>query len=730
MNIVGEITNVKEERNGFAASIRQKNSLFHVQGHKLKGIKKGDIVYITNLEKKSGILKTTYIATEKSTVSLYPNIYFTPAEISLAKYCKYAPLLSKFFGEKIEDKNNELKFYRGVRNEETSDKISKIAKRYPKELKGKFSYKSMHISKKFGVFFNWILHFGKFPVVFKGNDIKGILLAAGSDMDKYVIINTEKGTMEEKKIKRQELEDIIEMRNSIVQTYFTQSYDDYFKKVADGECSESCPFYKHCSKIKLSKNKNPELSKFLLAFVKQDLKERKLFLKTVIRGENPIRGVLNGLLKEKKLDGKDITYNIRIAHNEPWIKTREKVMISENPPLSRKAFASVEEIGFSNLLLRSEEDILKPNTVTPIDEALPIYRGIYDFLYSSNSSYQFFSNEPSEVIPFQNENYIQNDEEQNEAVSRMLNFNGLFCLTGENGTGKKFVLTKTVANLMKKGGNILVACENKKDETEKCFRKELGRFVGKDKPVKIFSINEKDLYLEEPIFDYAIILLDSEVEKNLLLAIAGKAKNIIFSTPKFIPFEDKIPESNRAKLTTQHRFGEHIQHFLQPMLSEELTPMEEQEMSLTNIDAVSEEFREIVSPDKFVQFISVKGNPKGTNNKWNDAEAIFVTLAVKEFIKGGMEPEKIGIVTPYERQKAYIEKMLVSSDVSKVRVSLPDDSMEKDVIIISFVDSHKIGGSFTNPVKSKITLTRVKNKLILVGNKNIMKTSKLLSKII
>ncbi|NIA10275.1 MAG: hypothetical protein GWP10_11255 [Nitrospiraceae bacterium] len=326
--------------------------------------------------------------------------------------------------------------------------------------------------------------------------------------------------------------------------------------------------------------------------------------------------------------------------------------------------------------------------------------------------------------------YIQNDAEQNEAINRMLNFTGLFCLIGERGTGKKFVLREFSVNIAKRGKTILIACENKKEETEMFFKENLSALIKEEGIIQICSIDEADLYLKEPEFDYAIVLIDSELKKTTLLSIAGKAKNVIFATTGYIPFEDRIPKANRIKLATEHRFGEHILHFVQPILSDTIKPTTDREIILKNKKAVTAGFMQIVNPEKFVQFVFVRGKNQNLGNKWNDEEATFILLAVKEFIKSGIERKNIGIIVSYERQKAYIEQLLKNSKISEIQVMLPEKSIEHDIIFVSFTDVHKIGGAFTDSTKLKIALTRAKSKLILVGNKKIIKTSKLLSRIL
>ncbi len=729
MDIIGKVVKVKENEHGTEIAVKQHNSVFTISGKELGGIQKDSSISITNISKRAGFLKTIYSLTDKSTIAIYPDVYITPSEISLAKYCRYTPLMNQLYVGELKNNREELTFYRGMRGEDLPDKAAKIAKRYPKELKGKFSYKSMQFSKKFGVFFQDILHFGKFPVVFKGNRIKGILLAADSNTGKYILINKENSTMDERNVDYKELKDILNLRNSIVKMHFADKYDDFWE-IMSSSCVETCPAKNLCSKIALKKNKNAEFEKFFSSYLKQDLKTRKSFLKTVLHEENPIRGSIKAYLKKKTKEDSKIFYNLRIPANEAWIAKGEEVLTVENPPLNRKMFATVEQVNFSNMIIKSENDILKPELVAPIDTQLPVYRGIYDFLYSENSPEKFFTSALSEVAPFQTETYIPNDAVQNEAVNKLLNFKGLFSITGESGSGKKYTIKKAVSRFVKRGNKILIACESRKNEMNNIIADELKVFTGKEKLIHIYGMNEKDLYLENPDFDYAIITIDSTtIDTKILKAIAGKAKNVVFLATEFVPFGDRIPETNRIKLKSEHRFGEHIQHFLQPILSD-VSPMPDREITVKNSENVSNEFKEIVSPDKFVQFVFIKDTPKGENNKWNEAEATFTLLLTQEFIKAGADKEKISVITQYERQKSYIEELFEDSHISEVKTTLPEDSYENDIIIISFVDLKRINGLFTDPTKLKIALTRARSKLILVGSKNITKTNKILSKIV
>ncbi|XP_050430864.1 regulator of nonsense transcripts 1 homolog [Adelges cooleyi] len=142
------------------------------------------------------------------------------------------------------------------------------------------------------------------------------------------------------------------------------------------------------------------------------------------------------------------------------------------------------------------------------------------------------------------------------------------------------------------------------------------------------------------------------------------------------------------------------------------------------------------NPDKPLMFYASTGaeelSPSGTSylNRW---EADYVERIAAAFLAGGLEPEQIGIITPYEGQRTYLAQTMMSSNhkhplaASKyVRVEIASvDSFqgrEKDLIIVSCVRSNENQGvGFLNdPRRMNVALTRAKYGLVLVGNPHIL----------
>jgi len=157
---------------------------------------------------------------------------------------------------------------------------------------------------------------------------------------------------------------------------------------------------------------------------------------------------------------------------------------------------------------------------------------------------------------------------------------------------------------------------------------------------------------------------------------------------------------------------------------------EDSEVKIINKDNASPAFLPIINPEKYVQFISISGKVMGKKNKWNKGEGDLTVNIVTEFIKSGVERSAIGIIVPFERQKALLEKLLEEKKITDVDVFEPNEAEEKDVIIVNLVENNEIKSPFKKADNLKMVLTRARSKLILVGNKNPAKKDKNLNKVI
>ena len=110
----------------------------------------------------------------------------------------------------------------------------------------------------------------------------------------------------------------------------------------------------------------------------------------------------------------------------------------------------------------------------------------------------------------------------------------------------------------------------------------------------------------------------------------------------------------------------------------------------------------------------------------NQKEAEFIEKAVTSLLKGGVKPDQIGIITPYEGQRSYLVSYMIKngsvnmSFYKDIEVASVDSfqGREKDYILLSCVRSNDQGGiGFLNdPRRLNVALTRARYGLIIVGN--------------
>ena len=127
-------------------------------------------------------------------------------------------------------------------------------------------------------------------------------------------------------------------------------------------------------------------------------------------------------------------------------------------------------------------------------------------------------------------------------------------------------------------------------------------------------------------------------------------------------------------------------------------------------------------------------SPSGTSFL-NRSEAVTVERAVTMFMKAGVLPQSIGVITPYEGQRAYILQHMVMNGsmpkelYSEIEVASVDafQGREKDYIILSCVRSneHQGIGFLSDARRLNVALTRARYGLAIFGNARVLSTNHL-----
>lgn len=138
-------------------------------------------------------------------------------------------------------------------------------------------------------------------------------------------------------------------------------------------------------------------------------------------------------------------------------------------------------------------------------------------------------------------------------------------------------------------------------------------------------------------------------------------------------------------------------------------------------------------PETPMMFWSVLGKEEisssGTSYL-NRAEASNCERVVTRLFKAGVDPDQIGIITPYEGQRTYLNQHMITNGTMdrelyrQVEVESVDafQGREKDYIIVSCVRSNEYQGIgfLSDPRRLNVALTRAKYGLILLGNPRVL----------
>mmetsp|Transcript_17356 Transcript_17356/g.31283 ORF Transcript_17356/g.31283 Transcript_17356/m.31283 type:complete len:854 (+) Transcript_17356:3455-6016(+) len=191
----------------------------------------------------------------------------------------------------------------------------------------------------------------------------------------------------------------------------------------------------------------------------------------------------------------------------------------------------------------------------------------------------------------------------------------------------------------------------------------------------------------------------------------------------------------------------HVQYRMHPVISE-FPSNTFYEGSLQNGVSIAERVYEGLDfpwpvPDKPIFFYNSIGleeiSASGTSYL-NRSEAYNVEKIVTSFLRSGLESRQLGIITPYEGQRAFITNFLQQGSslspiaYADIEISSVDSfqGREKDFIILSCVRSNEnLGvGFLSDPRRLNVALTRAKYGLVICGNAKVLSKQPLWSNLL
>ncbi|WP_457640999.1 IGHMBP2 family helicase [Persephonella sp.] len=245
-------------------------------------------------------------------------------------------------------------------------------------------------------------------------------------------------------------------------------------------------------------------------------------------------------------------------------------------------------------------------------------------------------------------------------------------------------------------------------------------------------------FLSEYVFDVVFIDEASQsTEPSSLIPVIKGSKLIMAGDHKQLPPTVLHPDAKDLSFTMFERFIQiypenvymlRIQYRMNDLIKEfpsnefyngELISAESvKERKLSDITGKTGDTP--ITDDTPVVFIDTEGKflehqKKGSRSKYNPQEAKAVKLIVGYLKQMGVNPDDMGVITPYKDHEEYLKKIIPDVEIKTVDGF---QGREKEVIIISLVRSNpdeEIG--FLDDLRRlNVALTRAKRKVIVIGD--------------
>eukprot|EP00158_Paraphelidium_tribonemae_P004931 Partr_v1_DN27061_c0_g2_i1_m28571 putative Regulator of nonsense transcripts len=180
-----------------------------------------------------------------------------------------------------------------------------------------------------------------------------------------------------------------------------------------------------------------------------------------------------------------------------------------------------------------------------------------------------------------------------------------------------------------------------------------------------------------------------------------------------------------------------VQYRMHPCLSEFPSNMfydGSLQNGLTSLDRIRREldfpWPNLETPMMFFTNLGQEEISSSGTSYLNRTEAANVERIVTRFMKSGISPDQIGVVTPYEGQRSFVVQYmkmngpLAKDKYEEIEVASVDafQGREKDYIILTCVRSneHQGIGFLNDPRRLNVGMTRAKYGLVILGNPKVL----------
>ena len=637
---------------------------------------------LINVKKQNSLLKSYYDFNEDSFVSFYPGFLVQPEEIA---FDVFNSLISVFNGVMPKESFEGELFY-AIRGMKESARFANLKEIFPKDINAKFSFYPYIYDTTYGFFIKDALFFGKYPVILENNFIKGVVLALVSKQENYLILNTT-GTFNENKVALKDKKDIINRRNEFAFTVY-HFYEFLSKNLEDGS--------PNIETFKFLLSSKEKIGKYIEDFFKDFKSVRKSIRKSLETDYNNLP-----LLKLYNTESENFSIKASIKDNEFNVKKGTPFILVERYPLKVRTFGVVNEINYTTLQGTVDFKVISGEGLTPIKERKDEIKGIVMLAQTRSPLKDFLLNNAA-LEPL--------NEAVNDNPLALISSNPCYAvIKGSFGTGKKHIIKEFI--------------EQNPDKKVLIFSKEFYKSIYKNfGKLALNKIEDIDTHYDD------IFYFGRYIEESTILNLSAFTDNlIIFTYEGTVPFENNIAKDRIIMLNNAIGLNKYIHHFVSKIYPLNTTPnSNEDDIKIINKDNVDKGFIPLINPEKLVQFVSVSGKTDFEKNKINRNEAQFTVELVSQFIKGGVERSSIGVISPYERHKAFLIDLLKSNGIDDVSVNELDEAVQKPITIINFVDE-TLPPCFKDRFNLAYAITRGQSKVILVGTPLILKKEQFLS---
>ncbi|MDF9744016.1 AAA domain-containing protein [Natrinema salsiterrestre] len=372
------------------------------------------------------------------------------------------------------------------------------------------------------------------------------------------------------------------------------------------------------------------------------------------------------------------------------------------------------------------------------------------------------------------EEFIDNNDRQNEAVTKAVGAEDCALIHGPPGTGKTYTIARAIRAMVERGERVLLSAFTNRavDNALEALLEQLEDVIDEDRVVRVGSESgirdDMEPYrleragdpddrveklqnaqvvaattstcgsrvMKEQAFDVALVDEAAQLTEPGTCAAINLAERFVLvgdheQLPPVVRAENDLTESLFERLVDrypeagvmldrQYRMNQRIQVFASNEFYDGRLRPATPEVAARNLDDLDGVSRDAL-PENLrdpVSFVDVEGD----RSQYTDSEeAARIAELVERYEAAGVERTDIGVIAPFRAQ------------VSEISTHVPDDvavdtvdrfqGSSQEVIIVSFTATGSLEGPiFEDYRRINVALTRPKRALVLVGDSQALAT--------